>query len=430
MRVRTGTLWFMTVMLPTGENRADPPGTRALDVGIALLTLSLLLVSLAGVFGATFEHGAVLILLVAVFGFMYSFGALNMPQWNTVGRLVWLLGLTGVWIVAMMFTPVAVYWVFTLFFLFMRSVDNWMGIAGVIVVLAIAILMQVPRGLTLGGVMGPAVSALVVVMITYAFKVIVRVSSEREALIDELVSTQDRLAASEREAGVAQERQRLAHEIHDTVAQSLSSIQMLLHAAERDLRATGLSENKLRVPLERIEAARHSASDNLSETRAMIAALTPAPLSETSLPEALERIAVSFAHAGDIAIDVDVDGDPQQLPMRVEAGLLRIAQGAVGNVVKHSGATRARVTLTFSPAEVRLDVVDNGSGFDADAQPEKPVGLGHLGLDAMRTRARELGGELVVESSPGGPTAVSVAVPVDPPESGAGRINRKIEEEE
>ncbi len=429
-RVREGTLIRMTTMLPTGENSVEAPGTRALDVGIALLTLSLLVVSIGGVFGASFEHGAVLILLIAVFGFMYTFGAMNMPRWNTVGRLVWLLGLTGVWIVAMMVTPVAVYWVFTLFFLFMRSVDNWIGIAGVMVVLGIAILMQAPRGLTLGGVMGPAVSALVVVMITYAFKVIVRVSAERQELIDELVSTQDRLAASEREAGVAQERQRLAHEIHDTVAQSLSSIQMLLHAAERDLRSTGLSHEELKVPLERIEAARHSASDNLSETRAMIAALTPAPLSETSLPEALERIAASFSRAGDIAIDVEVDGEPQQLPMRVEAGLLRIAQGAVGNVVKHSGATRARVTLTFAPAEIRLDVVDNGRGFDADAQPEKPVGLGHLGLDAMRTRAKELGGELIVESAPGGPTAVSVAVPVDAAEGSGGRINRKIEEEE
>ncbi len=395
-----------------------------------MLTFFLLFVSLAGIFGASLEQAAVMVLLIVVFGFMFAFGIFNLPRWNTVGRFAWLLGLTGVWIVAMMFTPVAIYWVFTLFFLFMRAVDNWIGICGVIVLLAIAILMQAPRGLTLGGVMGPAVSALVVIMITYAFKVIIRVSAERAALIDELVSTQDRLAATEREAGVAQERQRLAHEIHDTVAQSLSSIQMLLHAAERDLRETRLTAEELEVPLKRLEAARHSASDNLSETRAMIAALTPAPLSETSLPEALERIASSFANAGEVDIDVEIDGEPQRLPMRVEAGLLRIAQGAVGNVVKHSGATRARVTVTFAPAEVRLDVVDNGAGFDADAQPEKPVGLGHIGLDAMRTRARELGGELVVESAPGGPTAVSVAVPIDDAEETTGRINQKIEEEE
>ena len=429
-QVRAGTLTCMTAMLPTRGNGTEAPGTRALDVGIAMLTFFLLFVSLAGIFGASFEQAAVMVLLIVVFGFMFAFGIFNLPRWNTVGRFAWLLGLTGVWIVAMMFTPVAIYWVFTLFFLFMRAVDNWIGICGVIVLLAIAILMQAPRGLTLGGVMGPAVSALVVIMITYAFKVIIRVSAERAALIDELVSTQDRLAATEREAGVAQERQRLAHEIHDTVAQSLSSIQMLLHAAERDLRETRLTAEELEVPLKRLEAARHSASDNLSETRAMIAALTPAPLSETSLPEALERIASSFANAGEIDIDVEIDGEPQRLPMRVEAGLLRIAQGAVGNVVKHSGATRARVTVTFAPAEVRLDVVDNGAGFDADAQPEKPVGLGHIGLDAMRTRARELGGELVVESAPGGPTAVSVAVPIDDAEETTGRINQKIEEEE
>lgn len=412
-------------MLSAEKNSsAGLPDNRALDTGIAALTVALLLVSLGGVFRMHAAQAAITVGLIAVFGVVYSVGALKMRQWNPVGRLLWLMALTAVWVAAMFFTPVAVYWVFILFFLFMRAFDDWLGVIGVVAALAISILVQVPGGLTLGGVMGPAVSALVVIMITYAFKVIARVSGEREALIRELVDTQEALAQKEREAGVVQERQRLAHEIHDTVAQSLSSIQMLLHAAERDLLATDLSEEELASPLRRIEVARRSASDNLAETRAMIAALTPAPLSETSLPEALERITGSFAQAGEIAIEVDVDGEPVQLPMRVEAGLLRIAQGAVGNVVKHSGATMARVTLTFTPNEVRLDIVDNGRGFDVDELPQRPSGLGHIGLDAMRTRARELGGELIVESAPGGPTALSVAVPV------GDSINRKIEEEE
>ena len=109
--------------------------------------------------------------------------------------------------------------------------------------------------------------------------------------------------------------------------------------------------------------------------------------------------------------------------MRLEAGLLRIAQGAMSNVVKHAGATKSRVTLTFAPDEIRLDVVDNGRGFDVGAAPQRPSGLGHIGIDAMRTRAAELGGELVVESTPGGPTAVSVAIP------DSGTINQKIEED-
>lgn len=403
---------------------AGLPDNRALDTGIAALTVALLLVSLGGVFRMHISQAVTLVLLIITFGGIYSFGALQMRRWNAIARVLWMLALTAVWVAAMFLTPVAVYWVFILFFLFMRAFNGWYGVVGVVGVLAISILVQIPDGLTLGGVMGPTVSALVVIMITYAFKVIARVSAEREALIQELVDTQEALALKEREAGVVQERQRLAHEIHDTVAQSLSSIQMLLHAAERDLMSTGLEREALASPLRRIEVARHSASDNLAETRAMIAALTPAPLSETSLPEALERIAGSFAQAGEMDITVDVDGQPRQLPMRVEAGLLRIAQGAVGNVVKHSGASMARVTLTFAPDEVRLDVVDNGQGFDVDALPERPSGLGHLGLDAMRTRAQELGGELIIESAPSGSTALSIVVP------DGDTINRKIEEEE
>ena len=91
----------------------------------------------------------------------------------------------------------------------------------------------------------------------------------------------------------------------------------------------------------------------------------------------------------------------------------------MANAVKHSGGTRMRVTLTYGAGEVRLDVVDNGHGFDTEAQAEQPAGLGHLGLDAMRSRAAELGGKLEIESAPGGPTALTVAVPV--------RINQKTD---
>ena len=84
----------------------------------------------------------------------------------------------------------------------------------------------------------------------------------------------------------------------------------------------------------------------------------------------------------------------------------------MGNVAKHSGATRCRVTVTYAPGEVRLDVVDNGRGFDPEEVESQPAGLGHVGLEAMRSRAAEQGGELIIESQPGGPTAVTVALPV------------------
>lgn len=166
--------------------------------------------------------------------------------------------------------------------------------------------------------------------------------------------------------------------------------------------------------MKRMEAARRAASNNLAETRAMIAALTPAGLREAPLSQALERIARDFSAASDMDIEVETHGEAGNLPMRTEAGLLRIAQGAVSNAVQHSGASRVRVTLNYEPGGARLDVVDNGTGFDVAAQAGKPAGLGHLGLDAMRSRAAELGGELTIESAPGGPTALSVAVPAGP----------------
>ena len=392
---------------------------RALDSGITVLAVCLMLVSFGALARMPLNSALLHIVMTAAFAFLLFYGMVEMYRWGMWGRVAWMLGATAVWVADMTVSPVAVYWVFVLFFVALRAFDNWIGYAWVVVCLGIAIGMQVPTGLTLGGIMGPALSAVVVVAIAYAFDTITRVSRERQQLIDELLATRDRLADTERAAGVAQERERLAHELHDTVAQNLSSIQMLLHSAEQDVRASGLPEDKVQAPLRKMETARRAASNNLAETRAMIAALAPAPLAESSLRDALVRVAGDFGEAGGLDIGVEVDGEAVPLPMRVEAGLLRIAQGAVSNVINHAEASIARITLTYAPEEVRLDVVDNGRGFDVNAQGLKPSGLGHLGLDAMRSRAVELGGKLEIESAPGGPTALTVAVPV--------RINQKTD---
>lgn len=385
---------------------------RALDAGITVLAVCLMLVSFGALARMPLNSALLHIVMTAAFAFLLFYGMVEMYRWGAWGRVAWMLGATAVWVADMTVSPVAVYWVFVLFFVALRAFDNWVGYAWVVACLAISIGMQIPVGLTLGGVMGPALSAVVVVAINYAFATITRVSRERQQLIDELLATRDRLAETERAAGVAQERERLAHELHDTVAQNLSSIQMLLHSAEKDVRDSGMPEDAAQQPLRKMETARRAASNNLAETRAMIAALAPAPLTESSLRDALGRVAGDFGAAGGLDIGVEVDGDPVPLPMRLEAGLLRIAQGAVSNVVNHAEASAARITLTYAPDEVRLDVVDNGRGFDVDAQALKPSGLGHLGLDAMRSRAAELGGRLDIESAPGGPTALTVAVPV------------------
>ena len=103
-----------------------------------------------------------------------------------------------------------------------------------------------------------------------------------------------------------------------------------------------------------------------------------------SLEGALHRVAESF-----VGVDwsIQVDGDERQLPMKTEAALLRIGQGAMGNVAKHANATRCAVTLPYSADEIRLDVVDDGDGFVPQDVADRPAGLGHIGINAMRQRA-------------------------------------------
>lgn len=385
------------------------PDEDALRSGIHIFTAVLLMVAVATSFQMSLADAALNLLLITVFAAAYFLGSINVDRWGEGKRHAWVLLLTVVWIAEMLVAPVGIYLVFTLFFVYLQVFDSLQGAVSVVFATAASIIVQIPGGLSFGGVMGPAVSAVISLAIHYAFRTLARISDERELLINQLMDTREKLAESEHEAGVVAERQRLAHELHDTVAQGLSSIQMLLHAAERDILE---GPAKAGQAVERIQQARSAASDNLAEARAMIAALQPASLSEHSLRGALERMARSFGAAGELDIEVGTEGKERGLPMGVEATLLRIAQGAVGNVVAHAEASRCRVTVTYEADEVRLDVVDNGRGFDPGAVSPDRAGLGHIGISAMGGRARERGGNLVIESAPGGPTAVSAAIPV------------------
>ncbi|MGX0119647.1 sensor histidine kinase [Corynebacterium otitidis] len=387
---------------------STPSGEQSLTTGIHVVTSVFLVVTGAAAAGRPLDAAAAGIAACVAFGFAYFFGSSLWRDWPRGGQYAWLAVLTVLWLALMTLTTVGVYLVITLYFVYMRVFDDWRGILAVAASTALSIAWQIPNGLTPGAVLGPASAALVVVAIYYAFRAVARVNVERQRLIDQLVATRGELADTQRRAGVAAERERIAHEIHDTVAQGLSSIQMLLYAADRDLQATGLDEAAAEPVARRMAQARRTAAENLAEARAMIAALQPAALTRTSLESALRRVAESFAESGGVGIDVDVDGDARQLPMTVEAAILRIAQGALGNVVKHADASACRVTLGFAPDELRLDVVDNGKGFDPE---DVAARVGHVGLDAIRRRAADVGGELSIESRPGGPTALSVAIP-------------------
>ncbi|ANE09546.1 sensor histidine kinase [Corynebacterium glutamicum] len=410
----------------TGRNELDvetlvkkgnQPGATSYRNSIHILTASLLVVGLGASARLTLPMFALSCVLLFVWGFLYFYGSTKRVDLRHGMQLGWLFVLTLVWIFMVPIVPVSIYLLFPLFFLYLQVMPDVRGIIAILGATAIAIASQYSVGLTFGGVMGPVVSAIVTVAIDYAFRTLWRVNNEKQELIDQLIETRSQLAVTERNAGIAAERQRIAHEIHDTVAQGLSSIQMLLHVSEQEILVAEMEEKPKEAIVKKMRLARQTASDNLSEARAMIAALQPAALSKTSLEAALHRVTEPLLG---INFVISVDGDVRQLPMKTEATLLRIAQGAIGNVAKHSEAKNCHVTLTYEDTEVRLDVVDDGVGFEPSEVSSTPAGLGHIGLTALQQRTMELHGEVIVESAYGQGTAVSAALPVEPPEGFVG----------
>jgi signal transduction histidine kinase len=229
-------------------------------------------------------------------------------------------------------------------------------------------------------------------------------SYERRRLIEQLEATRSELAAAEREGGRLAERQRLARDIHDTLAQGFVSIVLQLQAAEADL-PTDAAEAR-----GHLERARRTARDNLAEARRLVWDLRPEALSAAPLGEALGRLAARVAEETGLAASATVTGTPQALSPDAEVTLLRVTQEALANVTRHAAAGRVAVTLSYMDGEAALDVRDDGAGFAPTADGFGPNG--GLGLRGMRERVEALGGRLAVESTPGRGTTIAVTVPV------------------
>ncbi|MFL3867816.1 sensor histidine kinase [Streptomyces griseobrunneus] len=334
---------------------------------------------------------------------------------GTRAAAVWLGGLCALWIVLLVLSPDALWVAFPLYFLQLHLLPTRSGVAAVLVTAAAAITSFVAhrQEIAPGAFIGPLLGAAVAIATVLGYDALFRESERRRELIVELVATRAELAEAERTAGTLAERERLAREIHDTLAQGLSSIQLLLRAAERTLPGGAPATAHVR-------AAREAAQANLAEARSFVRALTPPDLERGSLAAALERLCARTTGPG-LTVRFAVSGTPVELPTPYEVALLRTAQSALANTVRHAGAGRAEITLSFMDTSVALDVVDDGRGFDPAAVPVDERGDGGFGLPAMRSRAATLGGTLSVESAPGQGTALAVTLPVAGPALGAER---------
>ncbi len=224
-----------------------------------------------------------------------------------------------------------------------------------------------------------------------------RTLAELRAAQESNAALQGQLVARAREAGVQDERARLSREIHDTVAQGLVGIIAQLQAVGAE--PAGDARER------RLSAAQDAARDALAEARRAVRALASPRLDGDSLTMALERLTADVGESAGLDARFVVDGEPEA--WRGEAELLRVAQEALANVVRHARATRVGVTLTYQDDELRLDVRDDGVGFD----PAAAAGGGGFGLSGLRERVARLGGTVEIESREGEGCAVGVAVP-------------------
>lgn len=221
------------------------------------------------------------------------------------------------------------------------------------------------------------------------------------------VTDQTRAQDEARRLAVLEERNRLAREMHDSLAQGLVGVVLKLEAAEE----TVASDPAQAVPV--VRTVREMVRGVLDEARRSLQALRPRLLDHADLGAALERLGGEIGSQTQAAVRVSVRGRPRSLGRDVEENLLRLAQEALQNAVRHAHARRIQVELSFEGRGARLRVEDDGRGFDPAVRR-----LAGLGLDIMRERAERVGGRLEVETAPGRGTRVQVRTA---PTAGAGR---------
>lgn len=228
-----------------------------------------------------------------------------------------------------------------------------------------------------------------------------------EAALTENAGLHAQLMVQAREAGVLDERQRMAREIHDTLAQGLAGILTQLQAAEQTLDEPSTLRRH-------VTNAMNLARESLTEARRTVHAVEPSVLAEARLPDAISDVTRRWAEVNAISAVLTTTGDPRPMHADVEVTLLRTAQEALANVAKHAQASRVGLTLSYMEDLVTLDVRDDGVGFDPTVKRANGSTNGGFGLAGMRQRVQRLAGHLEIESEPGGGTAISATVPAIP----------------
>lgn len=342
----------------------------------------------------------------------YGFGAVRAARSGSVDLARWwLLVLAAIWLLMLVVSAEFIWVAFLLWLL----AGHLFSLPIAVVFTAVTYLATVAAPLIHHGsvstpaVIGSLIGAVFALGLSRGYIELLREGCRREELLQSLeaahrslLDVQDELALTQRHAGEIEERTRVSRDIHDTVAQEISSIRLISHA-EADRTTDAHAAQVLRQ-------VEDLAAQGSRDVRRIIAALAPAELEDAALPAAIGRLLSRLESDTTILADLTVDETWPALPAEAEVALLRTAQSALANVRQHAQATRVRVSLSDLGDSIRMDIVDDGVGL-ADPQTRTRKTDSGFGLDFIASRMRELGGELDIETAPGAGFAISATLP-------------------
>jgi PAS domain S-box-containing protein len=209
------------------------------------------------------------------------------------------------------------------------------------------------------------------------------------------------LSAQSRQSAVMAERNRMARDIHDTLAQGFTGVIVQLEAA-----GEAMSQSRTATVSDHLNQAGDLARESLREARRSMQALRPQALEEKQLSEALKDLVKKMTAGTTVKAEFTSQGEQQKIPPEWETELLRIGQEVLTNVLRHARASEFNVLLVFDSREIRLNLRDDGCGFDPKRRHEG------FGLQGMRERAEGMGGHLSIESANGKGTMISIVLPL------------------
>lgn len=374
--------------------------TRILDllrVSLHVLVAVLLAVGLMG--QLRIDDPLPGLVLSTVFAAVYMAGTV----WHYEGRAypswapyAWLGVVVALWVGLMQVSADFVWLEFPLVMLACVILPRWWELLAAAGLLCVSLWAVAGPGVgsgaggNIGAVVGPSIGTVLAVFIVHAYRALRAEADHYKQMADDLRSAQRERAAAEHAAGVAQERARLAREVHDTMAQGLSSIVLLGRALDKQLGDDAAAR-------ETLDVIRSTAADNLAEARRFVKINSADTVSvedkpqRVALPVRLERLARAASdRQRALGEPLEVQVNAVDLPEPAASVAERMVREGLSNIVRHAGASKAVITVDKLGATATIDVFDNGRGIS---------GKEGYGLKGLRARVEEIGGELSVEGN-------------------------------